>query len=215
MVRAFANSVATDEQRLRMSYEEFLERFDDSTHGEWIDGEVTIFMPPGDRHQDIVGFLLTVLRLFLRTAKLGVARTSPFAMRLQSGRSYREPDLLVVLNEHLDRIGEMRLEGPADVIVEVVSPESVRRDREDKYKEYEAAGVTEYWIVESDAQHPAIEGYLLDANGHYHPIPAESDGKLRSVVLTGFWFDPAWLGETPLPDERQLADEMESYSSAK
>ena len=46
--------------------------------------------------------------------------------------------------EHLERLTEARLSGPADLVVEVVSDDSVARDRADKFYEYQAAGITEY-----------------------------------------------------------------------
>lgn len=55
-----------------------------------------------------------------------------------------------VAEEHLDRLQEMHLEGPADLVVEIVSPESRLRDRGEKFAEYELAGVSEYWLLDPE-----------------------------------------------------------------
>jgi Uma2 family endonuclease len=60
-------------------------------------------------------------------------------MRATPDGPARQPDLLFVAREHLDRLTETRLSGPADFVVEVVSDDSVARDRADKFYEYQAA----------------------------------------------------------------------------
>ena len=50
--------------------------------------------------------------------------------------------------EHLDRLTDSHLSGPADLVVEIVSPDSLGRDRGDKFAEYEAASIPEYWLID-------------------------------------------------------------------
>jgi len=114
----------------KMTYEEFLAWADEDTLAEWVDGEVVIYSPASDRHQDLSGFLESVLRSFVEARQLGVVRSAPFQMKLERGR---EPDLLFVASEHLERLKETYLDGPADLVVEVVSPDSVGRDRGEKF----------------------------------------------------------------------------------
>ncbi len=80
--------------RLCMSYEEFLAWADEDTRAEWGNGEVIVFMPPKDRHQDIVTFLVALLRLFADFFNLGKVRTAPFEMKFSPTGSAREPDIL-------------------------------------------------------------------------------------------------------------------------
>ena len=110
----------------RMTYEEFLAWADEDTLAEWVDGEVVMYSPASDRHQDMARFLTTVLSIYVETYGLGVIRPALFQMKLERGR---EPDLLFVAREHLDRLKEAYLDGPADLAVEIVSPESAGRDR--------------------------------------------------------------------------------------
>jgi Uma2 family endonuclease len=76
--------------------------------------------------------------------------------------SGREPDVLYLARSHLRRLRKTYLNGPADLVVEVVSPESVKRDREQKFGEYQAAGIPEYWVIDPEAQQ--ADFYQLD--GH-------------------------------------------------
>jgi Uma2 family endonuclease len=193
-----------ERQRLKMSYDEFLEWSGEDTHAEWVNGEVIVFMPPKTAHQRISLLLATLLSLYTRFFNLGDVLTAPFEMRLWIGRSSREPDILFVAREHQDRLTADRLEGPADLVVELVSNDSVARDREDKFREYEEAGVQEYWIVDPRPGKRRIDVYRLTPEGSYQEILPDADGHYHAAVLPGFWFDPAWLWQDPLPDPTML-----------
>ncbi len=187
-------------QRLRMSYEEFLAWSDEDTHAEWENGEVIVFMPPKTRHQQVVGFLYELLSLFVRFFRLGELLTAPFEMKLAPGKSSQEPDILFVAQEHLERLTEERLLGPADLVVEVVSDDSVYRDRVRKFREYQEAGVREYWVIDSRPGQERAEFWVLDAEGKYQPGVVDEDGVYRSAVLPGFWLRVDWLWQEELPD---------------
>jgi Uma2 family endonuclease len=131
----------TGDVRQRMSYDEFLNQIDESKQAEWVDGEAIVFTPPTTRHQQLVGFLYSLLLSHIQHFRLGEVIIAPFEMKTTPESNSREPDILFVSNEHLDRLTEKKLEGPADLVVEVISTSSVYRDRSDKFDEYEAAGV--------------------------------------------------------------------------
>lgn len=80
-------------------------------------------------------------------------------------------------------------DGGADIVVEVISPESISRDTTDKYKEYEAGGVREYWLI--DAVQDKATFYDLE-NGKFKKVPLQ-DGKFYSIILPGFWLQVDWL----------------------
>lgn len=186
--------------RLRMSYEEFLAYVDEDMHAEWVDGEVIVHMPPKDRHQDVVRFLLTLFSLFVDFFHLGKVRPAPFEMKLTPTGPSREPDILFVAQEHRERLTEERLEGAADLVVEVVSDDSVMRDRVRKFTEYQAAGVREYWLIDSRPGHGQADFYVLDEQGKFQAVPVSGDSIYRSTVLPGFWLRVDWLGAEELPD---------------
>jgi len=189
--------------RPRMTYEEFLAWADEDTLAEWVDGEVVMYSPASDRHQDISDFLESVLRSFVEARQLGIVRSAPFQMKLEQGR---EPDLLFVARERLERLKETYLSGPAGLVVEIVSPESVGRDRGTKFREYERAGIPEYWLI--DPQTKRAEFYRLTENEQYRLVPPDGEGIYGSAVLHGFWLRVAWLWQTPLPSVIDVLHEL-------
>jgi Uma2 family endonuclease len=189
----------------RVPFEEFLRGIDEDIRAEWVEGEVIVMVPASDRHQDLVRFLLTLLNLYTEGHDLGWLRDAPFLMRL-SPSLVREPDLLFVTNEHRDRVKEAYLDGPADLAIEIVSPDSIARDRGDKFVEYEAAGVIEYWLI--DPLRQQAEFYQLAGDGRYRLIPPDAEGVYYSRVLTGFRLRPEWLWSEPLPKVLHVAREL-------
>ncbi len=205
MARPTTGPAPTHERRLPMSYEDYLAWADEDIHAEWVDGEVIVFMPPSDRHQDLVGWLAALLRLFVDLFDLGAVRTEPFEMRARPDGPARRPDVLFVAREHLDRLTPQRLAGPADLVVEVVSPDSATRDHTDKLAEYREAGVREYWILDSRPGWKQADFYQLGADGQYRAVPPDADGYYRSAALPGFRLRPDWLWQDPLPRLQTIA----------
>ncbi len=181
----------------KLTYEEFLEWVDEDTWAEWIDGEVVMVSPASDRHQDVVAFLLALLRIVVEMWGLGVVRPAPFQMKIGKDLPGREPDLLFVAREHLDRLTKTFLNGPADLVVEVASPESRLRDAGEKFAEYAAGGVREYWLI--DPERRQADFYLLDPRGRYRLVEPDAGGWYHSTVLTGFRMKVDWLWADPLP----------------
>lgn len=196
---------ARPEQRpSKMTYEEFLAWADEDTLAEWVDGEVVMSSPASDRHQDIMGFLTSVLRIFTEQYDLGVVRPAPFQMKLERGR---EPDILFVSNEHLERLRTAYLDGPADVVVEIISLESVERDRGAKFVEYEAAGIPEYWLI--DPLRRWAEFYQLNEEGRYTPAFVGHQNVYQATAIPGFWLRVEWLWQTPLPPILDVIRELQ------
>jgi Uma2 family endonuclease len=91
----------------------------------------------------------------------------------------------------------MELQGPADLVIEIVSRDSNKRDKKDKYREYEQGGVREYWIIDPIRQ--TADFSLLGVNHQYRRIAEDSEGVIRSVILPGVWLKVGWLWQNPLP----------------
>ena len=186
--------------RLKMTYEEFLAWADEDVHAEWIDGEVMIHMTAKQRHQEIVRFLVELFGLFNQFFRVGKFLMAPYQMKLSPEGSGREPDLLFVAHAHESRLTEQGVAGPADLAVEVVSDDSVVRDRVEKFEEYEQYGVPEYWIIDPRPKRQRAEFYQMDERGKYRPVPVGQDGRYHSKVLPGFWLCVDWLWADELPD---------------
>jgi Uma2 family endonuclease len=176
----------------RMTYEEFLAWADEDTLAEWVDGAVIVASPVSRQHQEIGGFLYKLLSTYAEVRGLGVV-LPPFQMKLAS--SGREPDLLFIAQAHLDRLKETYLDGPADLVVEITSPEGLGRDRGDKFFEYEQAGIPEYWLI--DPLRREAEFYRLDEHGRYRLAAPEADGTYHSRILTGLRLQLSWLWKPP------------------
>lgn len=188
----------------RMTYQEFLSWADEDTLAEWVNGEVLMTSPASTGHQKLCSFLANILQVFTRYRDLGVVITAPFQMKLENGR---EPDILFVKTAHLDRLQSTYLEGPADMVVEIISPKSVGRDRGDKFYEYARGGVPEYWLV--DPQRQQAEFYELE--GDYYKLRFSGhEGRYEALTLPGFWMRVEWLWEDPLRSPiRALAEIVE------
>lgn len=189
--------------RLQMSEEEFVAWCRDDVRAEFVDGEVSVMSPVLAIHDDLFHFLAKLLGVYLELRPEGVIRGSEFQVRLRQGLR-RVPDLLFVSKDQLDRVKTSYLDGAPDAAFEIVSEDSVDRDWRDKYLEYQANGVQEYWVV--DPAHRAAHLYRL-ADGKYAEIPAE-DGRLSSTVIPGFWLKVEWLWATPPPGALVCLREM-------
>jgi Uma2 family endonuclease len=203
------------ELKIPMTQQEFLAWEEEDIHAEWVAGEVTIFMPTSKQHQQIVGFLNTLLGLYVRLFELGQVLTAPYSMRATPNGSVREPDLLYVAKERVEKIKRMFLDGPADLVVEIISETSVTRDRADKFYEYQEGGVREYLIVDSRAGKERVDYYVLDVEGSYQAIVPDEHGKFHSVVIPGFWFRKEWLFQENAPDVLDCLAEIRGLSESE
>ncbi len=206
MMQPVAVAPSPQERRLAMTYEEWLAWAGDSTQSEWVDGEAIEFMPPKTVHALVSFFIARLLAAYADRFDLGQVIVAPFEMRL--ARSAREPDILFVAREHLDRLTPERLVGPADLAVELVSDDSVRRDCLQKFAEYALAGLPEYWLIDPRPGKQRADLFHLTGEGTYEPVPLDADGRLHSLVLPSFWLHPDWLWRDPLPSPRACLAEI-------
>ncbi|MEI6044676.1 MAG: Uma2 family endonuclease [Chloroflexota bacterium] len=182
-----------------ITYEDFLEWADEDTLAEWRDGRIEMSGPASRRHQEISGLLYEVFTTFVHIFDLGVVLQNPFQMKLPGKRgSGREPDLLFVAKANLSRLENGLVRGPADLVVEVVSPESEWRDRHDKFQEYAAGGVPEYWLIDPTQQQ--VQFYRLNDQAQYQNQTLDTADRYYSLALPNFWLKPTWLWRNPLPD---------------
>jgi Uma2 family endonuclease len=101
----------------------------------------------------------------------------------------REPDVLFVASEGSTRMHATLIDGPADLVVEVISAESEFRDFNEKYLEYEQAGVREYWIVNPLSKQ--VHLFVRDEKANaFQKRDVAADGRFESFVLQGLWFHP-------------------------
>jgi Uma2 family endonuclease len=176
---------------------------------EYIDGRVVMHSPASDRHEDLFRFLFVIVGYFLSKKGGGILRGSRFPMRLDPAWS-PEPDLLVVRDERRHLITKQRLEGPADMVIEIASEADSHLIYREKLPRYRDAGIPEIWIID-----PARGEVLADrAAGPGREQSAIKSGRLASAVLPGFWIDVGWLwhegqeGEAELPPPHTCLEEI-------
>lgn len=173
---------------------EFYDLVDEDSPWELLDGRL-VMSPASDRHEDLFGFLSMLLRGWLDERGGAVVRGSRYPMRLDP-RWSPEPDLLVVTDAHRDRITPQRLEGPADLVIEIASDGDPLLDEREKLPRYHAAGIPEIWVV--SPQTSSVRCDRLAPGGSYR-TERRSGGRIESVLLPGFWIDVDWLWQEPLP----------------
>ena len=188
----------------RMTEEEFEAWCDEDVAAEYVDGEVIVHSPVRVRHSELAIFLATVIKLVAEQEQAGLVLGPEVQARLRTGLR-RIPDVMFISRARAHIVLETRVEGAPDIAIEIVSPDSVERDWQKKYLEYQSAGLREYWIV--DPQYQQVRVYVLGANGLYKDLDV-IEGWLRSSVLPGFAVKTEWLWRDPMPTTFSVAHEL-------
>lgn len=148
--------------------EEFDTWCDEDTKADYIDGEVIVMSPESTSHGFEETRFGSLLELFVKKNKRGfVISTGNTQICLRAGLR-RNPDIIFVEKSRAHLIHETHIDGAPDLIVKFASPKSAIRDQHEKYIEYEAAGVREYWIIDRRQQRVAV--YSLGEDRRYHAI---------------------------------------------
>jgi Uma2 family endonuclease len=131
------------------TYEEFARLPDDGNRYEVIAGELYVTPAPETPHQEAGARLFVKLRVFASEHDLGKVLYAPVDVLLADG-DYLEPDIVFVRTDHLHYKTKRGIEGPPDLVVEILSPTTARQDRGVKRERYAHFGIPEYWIVDAD-----------------------------------------------------------------
>lgn len=146
-------------------------------------------MPPPDGfHQDVAGNVFFILRTFLRNQPIGKVCIAPYAVELDNFNAF-EPDVFYVSNDRRDGFYKRGFKGAPDLVVEVLSPGTARIDKNAKRRIYTAAGVTELWLIDPDAQEIQVY-YLQEDSNHPHATHREK-AQFTSPLFPGLTFDCA------------------------
>jgi Uma2 family endonuclease len=165
----------------RWTYEEHYKLEDDQRY-EIIDGNLIMVPTPDRWHQDGLSNLHFLLRLYLAKNKVGHVFFAPFDVVLDS-ENVVQPDIIFVSTANLGIIEKRAIFGAPDLLVEMLSPSSIRRDLRDKKTLYARFGVKEYWI--GDPENKTMEILTLRGGRYQRYCAAKEKGKLASKVLPG------------------------------
>ncbi len=179
-------------QDSRFTYADYLE-WDDGKRWEIIHGEAYNMSPaPGTAHQLIVTQLIRLLGDPLENLKCNVF-TAPFDVTLPLGAKTRaesdnvvQPDVSVVCDA--SKLDEKGCFGAPELIIEVLSPHSYRRDKLEKFNLYEEAGVKEYWLVSQSER--LVEVFVLGPDGRYgRPEVYDENGTITLTAVKDVTID--------------------------
>jgi Uma2 family endonuclease len=177
------------------TFEDFCLLVKDGQKADLIDGVIYMASPDNMDANDLFVWLIRLLADIVDINDLGKVNGSRAAYRVNDKNS-PEPDIAFVRRNRTNLVRRGFVNGPPDLAMEIVSPESVERDYETKRELYQDAGVEEYWIVDEVEQKVTL--LRLAANGKYREIRLKK-GELHSQVVSGFWIRPEWLWQSPLP----------------
>jgi Uma2 family endonuclease len=176
--------MAVHSPQRKLTYQDF-ERFpDDGQRHEILDGVHVVSPSPTPEHQFFLTDLAEILNRFVRERRLGRVSVAPLDVLL-SQHDIVEPDLLFVSTERLGIVGPKNLGGAPDLVAEVLSPGTRRRDLGEKRARYEQLGVQEYWVFDLDAATTQV--YRREGTGFLPPIflAAGRNDLLTTPLLPG------------------------------
>ena len=166
-----------------LTYEDYCALPDDGKRYEIIEGELYVTPSPGRAHQQFAANLLVALKPFVAARGLGEVFIAPFDVILEE-TSVVVPDLLFVSRERSGIVTDRGVRGAPDLIVEILSPGTGRRDRVEKAKLYARHGVRHYWLADPEIR--VLEVYEL-GEGQYRRAASLADGDTFSPpLLPGF-----------------------------
>ena len=159
---------------------------DDENRYELIDGELYMAPAPSWEHQDTVGNIYVALREFVHTDGLGRVTIAPVDVYL-SDEDVFQPDIIYISIERLDIIHPNGVHGAPDLVVEVLSPGTERRDKTLKSARYAMFDVREYWQADPVAKTIAV---LRARDGVFERVGVFGEGMtLETPLLPGLRVD--------------------------
>jgi len=148
----------------RVTWRDVLTMPEDGNRYEAIGGELYVTPVPKTRHQWVVSTLMHALLRLLVEPGHGRVFPAPIGVEFADTEEGVQPDIVCVATERMRIVQEDWIHGPPDLVIEILSPTTARRDRTVKRQLYERTGVPEYWIVDCDARQ--IEVWRFAAGAH-------------------------------------------------
>ena len=176
---------------VRLTYDDFLHFPDDGQRHELIDGEHYVTPSPNLRHQRISGKLHLAIAVYLKAHATGEVFYAPLDV-VVSEFDVVEPDLLYVSHERAAVLVPQHVRGVPDLVVEIASKGTRKRDETIKRALYERGGVIEYWVV--DPEIDVVRMYRREGTAFGRPQELRRDAHdtLNTALMPGL--------EIPLTD---------------
>lgn len=169
------------EKKKTYTYEDY-ERLPEGAPYQLIEGELIMVPSPIPYHQDILRILGLKLAAFVEEKKLGKIYFAPLDVYLSETDTY-QPDIIFIAKDRLNIIGEKKVEGSPDLVIEILSPATAYYDLRIKKDIYEKSGVKEYWVV--DPMQKTIEVFV-NKKGKFELISvSKEEDAVKSTLLEG------------------------------
>lgn len=172
-----------------LSYEDYLHLPDDGRRYELVEGDLFVTAAPVPKHQRVVIRLIYALEGWAEATGGGEVLTAPLDVLL-APNTVVQPDVVVVLAAHADRVSERGIEGAPDLVIEVLSERTRRHDEVVKRHLYDKYGVAEYWVIDRVVE--AARVYRRPNGGtleRAEELTLEAEESLTSPLLAGFSVD--------------------------
>jgi Uma2 family endonuclease len=180
-----AGAERSTSRSVKLTYDDFLQFPDDGMRHELIDGEHFVTPSPNPRHQRILGSLHLEIGIYLKAHPIGEVFFAPLDVVI-SNFDVVEPDLLYMSRQRATEVlVPENVRGVPELVVEIASKSTRKRDETIKRALYERAGVSEYWVV--DPKIDVVRVYKNTAEGFSRPIELRRDAgdTLTTPLLPG------------------------------
>jgi len=170
---------------VKLTYDDFVQFPDDGQRHELIDGEHYVTPSPNRKHQRVSGNIHLLIGAWLEERPIGQLFYAPFDV-VFSRFDVVEPDLLYMSNERAATVlTAANVQGTPELVIEIGSPGTRKRDETIKRRLYERAGVSEYWVV--DPELDVVRVYQREGETFARPVElsAEAGDVLTTTLLSG------------------------------
>ncbi|WP_394995277.1 Uma2 family endonuclease [Emticicia sp.] len=170
-----------------LTYEDYVKLTPpDSGNFELLNGRIFFMASPKPSHQEISSLLNTYLGIYIISNKLGKLFAAPMDVVFSEHDTF-QPDLLFITKERLNIIGENKIEGTPDLVVEILSPSNDNNEMSYKKHIYESTGVKEYWLINVEKQ--TLTLYKQIDNELRWQKDIQKNEVLKSEVIKDFELD--------------------------
>jgi Uma2 family endonuclease len=165
----------------QITWQEVQQLPDDGNRYEAIEGNLYVTPAPSIRHQRISLRLERALIAILVDPGHGELLHAPVGVEFPDTGEGVQPDILFVSNERRGIVADKWLMGPPDLVIEILSPGTARRDRGVKLHLYERQRVSQYWVVDPDGE--AVEVWRFDDEPRYERFTERLPVRLGDEAL--------------------------------
>ena len=180
-----SDDVTPTGSRVKLTYDDFLLFPDDGQRHELIDGKHYVTPSPNTKHQRVSGNLHFLIRAWLERHPIGEVFYAPFDV-VFTRFDVVEPDLLYLSHARAKAaLTAAHVAGVPELVIEIGSPSTRKRDETIKRRLYEREGVSEYWVVDPDLDVIRIYRRGADGFARASELSAEAGETLTSPLFAG------------------------------